>query len=289
MENQNQGSQLPAQQSSIADRMVVTIKGQDGKDVRITKKILMDTICRGMQIPDSDMVQFLTLCQVNQLNPFLREAYLVKYGSQPAQMITSKDAFMKRADRCQDYEGLESGVIAMNDDGVIKDFEGAFMPPKWTLIGGWAKVYRHGRRPYVQRVSFSEYNKNQSTWKSMPMTMIRKVAEVQALREAFPNNLSGLYVSEEGGDNRYIDITDQVQQEKAQNANRTVVGFDEDKPHEPSNVGTGKTDAEKVPEGVDPDTGEILTPGAGSKASTSNESAKANAGGSLFPGEGPGY
>lgn len=286
MENQNQqGAQLPAQ-SSIADRMVVTIKGQDGKDVKITKKILMDTICRGMQIPDSDMVQFLTLCQVNQLNPFLREAYLVKYGSQPAQMITSKDAFMKRADRCQDYEGLESGVIAMNDEGVIKDFEGAFMPPKWTLIGGWAKVYRHGRRPYVQRVSFSEYNKNQSTWKSMPMTMIRKVAEVQALREAFPNNLSGLYVSEEGGDNRYIDITDQVQQEKAQNANRTVVGFDE---QEPSNVGTGKTDAEKVPEGVDPDTGEILNPGAGSKATASNDGAKANAGGSLFPDGGPGY
>lgn len=286
MENQNQnsGPQLPAQQQSIADRMVVTVKGQDGRDVRITKKILMDTICRGMQISDADMVQFLTLCQVNQLNPFLREAYLVKYGTQPAQMITAKDAFMKRADRCQDYEGLESGVIAMNDDGVVKDFEGAFMPPKWTLVGGWAKVYHHGRRPYVQRVAFSEYNKSQSTWKQMPMTMIRKVAEVQALREAFPNNLSGMYVSEEAGDNRYVDITDQVAREKARNANGEAIGFSADGHSKPSQ---STDDAEKVPEGVDPDTGEILDPGAGS-GKPANDGAKPN-GGSLFPDGGPGY
>lgn len=264
-QNQNNGTNLPAQ-STIADRMTVTIKGQDGADVKITKKILMDTICRGMQISDSDMVQFLTMCQVNQLNPFLREAYLVKYGTQPAQMITSKDAFMKRADRCQDYEGIESGVIAMNDDGVIKDFEGAFMPPKWTLIGGWAKVYRKGRRPYVQRVSFSEYDKKQSTWGSMPLTMIRKVAEVQALREAFPNNLSGMYVSEETAD-RVIEVTDKVEGEKKQYANRELVGFSDN----------GQSGS------VDKETGEILD--------TPKEAANAKADkpdGALFS-EGPGY
>lgn len=300
MENQNQnGTQVPAQSPTIADRMVVTVKGQDGNEVKITKRILMDTVCRGMQISDADMVQFLTLCQVNQLNPFLREAYLVKYGTQPAQMITAKDAFMKRADRCQDYEGLESGVIGINEQNVIQDFEGAFLPPKWTLIGGWAKVYRHGRRPYVQRVSFSEYNKSQSTWKQMPLTMIRKVAEVQALREAFPNNLSGLYVSEETADNRYVDVTDQVDQEKKHNANRETIGFGDDKdegrapspspgtpvayaaaPQRPNpgtpvayadapqrpNPGTSSRRplhrsgaSTPAPEGVDPETGEILT------------------------------
>lgn len=258
-------NQTPAtSQQSVADRMVVSVKGQDGKEVKITKRILMDTVCRGMQISDADMVQFLTLCQVNQLNPFLREVYLVKYGNQPSQMITSKDAFMKRADRCQDFEGIESGVIGMNEQNVIQDFEGAFLPPKWQLIGGWAKVYRHGRRPYVQRVSISEYNKKQSTWAAMPLTMIRKVAEVQALREAFPNNLSGMYVSDELTDNRYVDVTEQVKNEKTEYANRAPISFEqpepkadktEQKPHQKTEAGKK---SEKVPEGIDPDTGEIL-------------------------------
>ena len=184
-------------QLTIADRMNVVIKGNDGKDITITKKILMDTICKGMSISDSDMVQFLTLCQVNQLNPFVRDCYLVKYQGTPSQMITSKDAFFKRADNCPDYDGLESGIIAMNGDGVLQDFVGAFMPPTWTLLGAWCKVYRKNRKPTEQRVNFSEYNKGKSTWSSMPLTMIQKVAEVQTLRKAFPNQLGKMYVSEE--------------------------------------------------------------------------------------------
>ena len=183
--------------ASIADRMYVTIKGTDGNDIKITKKILMDTICHGMQISDADMVQFLTLCQVNQLNPFVRDAYLIKFNGAPAQMIVSKEAFMKRADTCPDFEGIESGVIGMNGDGDIKNFVGAFLPPSWELVGGWCKVYRKDRHPYEQQVSLKEYQKGQSTWKTMPLTMIRKVAEVQTLREAYPCQLGGMYVKEE--------------------------------------------------------------------------------------------
>lgn len=277
MDNNKQNTEV-ATQGTIADRMVVNIKGPDGKDVKITKKILNDTICRGMQISDSDMVQFLTLCQVNQLNPFLREAYLVKYGSQPAQMITSKDAFMKRADRCQDFEGIESGVIGMNEQDVIKDFEGAFLPPKWQLIGGWAKVYRSGRRPYVQRVALSEYNKKQSTWNAMPLSMIRKVAEVQALREAFPNNLSGLYISNEMSDNQYVDVTDQVQNEIDQNANKQNIAFTESAPGE----------AVKAPANVDTETGEILD-AQPAKTDGGKSTAKKQSGNLFNSAAGPGY
>lgn len=273
MENKSASTEV-ATQASIADRMVVNIKGTDGNDVKITKKILNDTICRGMQIPDADMVQFLTLCQVNQLNPFLREAYLVKYGTQPAQMITSKDAFMKRADRCQDFEGIESGVIGMNEQDVVQDFQGSFLPPKWKVIGGWAKVYRKGRKPYVQRVSFDEYNQQQSTWKKIPLTMIKKVAEVQALREAFPNNLSGLYISNEYADNLYEDVTDQVHHEIDQNANKQNIGFAADAP-----------DTGTAPAHVDTETGEIID---AQTAKTANKAAAKKPSGSLFS-EAPAY
>ena len=36
-------------------------------------------------------------------------------------------------------------------------------------------------------------------WSKKPATMIRKVALVQALREAFPANLGGMYAAEEVG------------------------------------------------------------------------------------------
>ncbi len=217
----------PAQQASIVDKMVATIKGIDGNDVKINKRILMDTICKGMKVSDSDMAQFITLCQVNQLNPFLREAYLVKYGDAPSQMIVSKEAFMKRADRCADFEGIESGVIVVNKEGVVQNLVGTFFPQDLTLVGGWCDVYRKNRRPYRQTVSLQEYDKKQSTWKQMPATMIRKVAEVQALREAFPNTLSGLYVSDEMQEADAVEI---VEHEKETLANKKSIAFEEPEP-----------------------------------------------------------
>lgn len=228
----------PAQQASIVDKMVATIKGIDGNDVKINKRILMDTICKGMKVSDSDMAQFITLCQVNQLNPFLCEAYLVKYGDAPSQMIVSKEAFMKRADRCADFEGIESGVIVVNKEGVVQNLVGTFFPQDLTLVGGWCDVYRKNRRPYRQTVSLQEYDKKQSTWKLMPATMIRKVAEVQALREAFPNTLSGLYVQDEMQEADAVEI---VEHEKATLANKKSIAFEEPEPK------------------IDKDTGEITS------------------------------
>lgn len=46
-------------------------------------------------------------------------------------------------------------------------------------------------------VSFAEYNTGKSNWTKIPATMIRKVAICHALREAFPEDLGGLYGSEE--------------------------------------------------------------------------------------------
>ena len=54
-------------------------------------------------------------------------------------------------------------------------------------------------------VSFDEYAGKKkdgslnSQWSKKPATMIRKVAAVQALREAFPQSFAGMYVAEEMG------------------------------------------------------------------------------------------
>jgi hypothetical protein len=78
------------------------------------------------------------------------------------------------------------------------------MPSTEALLGGWARVFIKGiKEPFYSAVSFNEYvgrdkdgNINKQ-WNSKPCTMIRKVALSQALREAFPDQNSGLYSPEE--------------------------------------------------------------------------------------------
>ena len=46
-------------------------------------------------------------------------------------------------------------------------------------------------------MSLEEYNTGASLWADKPATMIRKVALVQALREAYPEMYAGVYDSSE--------------------------------------------------------------------------------------------
>jgi phage recombination protein Bet len=155
-------------------------------------------------VTDSEAVMFLNLCKYQHLNPFLREAYLIKYGNRPATMVVGKDTFVKRARANKDFNGFQAGVIVIDSNGNIVEREGSFRLPTDQLIGGWAKVYIKGlSTPYYSAVNWTEYagvdrdgNLN-SMWRSKGATMIRKVALSQALREAFPDDLGGLYEPEE--------------------------------------------------------------------------------------------
>jgi phage recombination protein Bet len=164
---------------------------------------------------------FINLCRYQKLNPFLNEAYLVKFGDQPAQIITSKEAFMKRAEAHPKYQGFEAGII-VERNGELVEVEGAVKLPNDKLIGGWAKVYRSDRKvPTTVRVSFDEFNKGQATWKQMPLNMIRKSAIVNAQREAFPDTVGALYTEDDAGVNNSHEHV--VQEEIQQNANTETI------------------------------------------------------------------
>lgn len=212
-----------------------------GQEIKLSFAIVRNYLTKGNgNVSDQDLVQFISICKFNQLNPFLNEAYLVKFGTQPAQMIVSKEALMKRADACPNYEGMVAGVIIEHEDGKFEDVEGTFFSPKDKLVGGWAKVYRNDRRyPFVSRVSLSEYDKKQSSWNEKKSTMIAKVAKVQALREAFPAQLGAMYTTEERGvqDVAYEEVKAEVQM----NANKETITMD---------LGNG--------EAVDTATGEVM-------------------------------
>ena len=155
---------------------------------------------------DQEILYFIELCKAQKLNPFVRDAYLVKYGNQPAQIIVGKDVFLKKAGENPNFNGLKAGIVVVDKNGDVKEREGSLKVPGDELIGGWCEVYLKNREyPTKCLVSLDEYIQKKkdgtvnSMWSSKPCTMIRKVAQSQALREAFPNELRGLYEKEEMG------------------------------------------------------------------------------------------
>lgn len=161
----------------------------------LTAQDIRQYICK--QANDIEIRRFLEVCKGNQLNPFLNDAYLVKYGTSPAQIIVGKGYFTKNAQKAPRFSHFEAGIIVVRD-GSYTELIGTFKTKADDLVGGWAKVYlKDSDSPFYHTVSMDEYSKKQSTWKTMPSTMIRKVALVQCLREAFPEELEGIYDTSE--------------------------------------------------------------------------------------------
>lgn len=178
----------------------------NGDNIMLDAETVKNYLTNGNgQVTDKEVAMYVQLCKAQQLNPFLKEAYLIKYSnSTPASIVVSKDAFTKRAEAHPQYDGMKSGIIVMSKDGKITEREGAFHLPNENVVGGWARVYRKDKKTETyDSVAYDEYavkdsNGNINTmWRTKPATMIQKVAEVHALRKAFPERLSGMYVEEE--------------------------------------------------------------------------------------------
>lgn len=158
----------------------------------------------GTNVTEQEVQLFLQLCKYQGLNPFLREVYLVKYGNYPASIVTGKEVFTKRAMQNPKYAGMEAGIVVQDENGKIVRRDGSMRLMNEKLLGGWAKVHiKDFSVPIADEVSFEEYAAKKSDgtltgmWSSKPATMIRKVAIVHALREAFPEQFAGLYSQEE--------------------------------------------------------------------------------------------
>lgn len=194
---------------------------QAGKEeIRLTPNIVQQFIVGSeSQITLQEYKYFTSLCKARGLNPFLKEAYCIKYGNNPAQIVVGKDAVIKRAVLNPAFDGIESGVIVQNrETGEIIERKGTFyLKNKEELVGGWAKVYRKDwKHQTYSSVSFDEVAQRKkdgtlnSNWQGKGATMVEKVAKVRALRETFVEDLSGMYDADE--------IDDEQPQEKPKKA-----------------------------------------------------------------------
>lgn len=144
-----------------------------------------------------EFMLFLELGKAMQLNPFLKEIWAIKYGSGPAQIFIGRDGYRRAAQRHPDYEYHYAEAVYAND--IFEAKEGVYnhqfnLKDRGALRGAFCTVKKKSsERPFCLYVPFEEYNKNQTNWKTMPSTMIKKVAEAQCLRMAFQETFGGTY------------------------------------------------------------------------------------------------
>lgn len=189
----------------VKESKPVEIESMEGQHLTVTFDDVKNFICKDATVAECRI--FLETCKQYHLNPFTKEAYLIHYdnknGDTASTIVLGKTCYLKMAENHPQYDGFEAGVIVLiKDVGELVHREGSIVYRDEDLLGGWAKVYRKDRsRPSYEEVKLSEYDTGKSLWSGKKATMIRKVALVHALREAFPSTFGGLYdVSEVNAD-----------------------------------------------------------------------------------------
>ena len=130
----------------------------------------------------AELAYFIEYCRHTGLNPIKKEIWFIK-TSRGIQVLTGINGFFEIANASPQFDGLE---VEFQDND------------KGEPISCTCKVWRKDRsHAHVEKVYMSEYNQRQGTWLTKPRTMLAKVAKAHALREAFSQELAGIYIEEE--------------------------------------------------------------------------------------------
>jgi phage recombination protein Bet len=155
---------------------------------------------------DDEFLLFMQTMKRLNLDVMAKQGYCVPRWSQQAgrmvyQTQVAIDGFRVIAERTGEYEGQTSPQWC-GEDGAWRDVWTGQQAPAAARVG----VYRKGHREATFGVAlFSEFcqltrdKKPSGQWGTMPSVMLLKCAESQALRKAFPNDLSDVYSPEETG------------------------------------------------------------------------------------------
>jgi phage recombination protein Bet len=140
---------------------------------------LRNTIARDLN--DSEFKLFCEIVKATNLNPITKEIWAIKTRA-GLQIMTGINGFLRIANSHPQFDGIETE--AQWDGG--------------KLVAVTCKVHRKDRRyPATATAYLREYAKPSPIWQQMPSVMLTKCAKSLAIREAFIQQLGGLYTAEE--------------------------------------------------------------------------------------------
>lgn len=184
-------------------------------------QLIKNTVAKGAT--DDELKMFISIAKKYDLDPLIKEIWFIKrakkhqdktgkwdykrlpngeidYSGAETSIMTSRDGYLKIAQRNPDFDGVIGFPVREGDifeiDAQNYQVTHKFGAKRGKIMGAWARVDHKRRRPVIVYVDFQEYySANSSVWKQYPSAMIQKVAEVLALKRQF--GISGLVTKEE--------------------------------------------------------------------------------------------
>lgn len=168
-------------------------------------RLIRDTVAKGAT--DEELAHFLYVAKKTGLDPLARQILWIKRRTRQADgsyketatIQTSIDGFRAIADRTDHYAG-QLGPLWCGRDGQWRDVWLESDPP---LAAKVAVVRDDFQEPLWAVALFTDYCQTNAKkepvrlWGRMPSLMLAKCAEALALRKGFPQDLSGVYSTDE--------------------------------------------------------------------------------------------
>ena len=172
-------------------------------------RFVIEAVAPGLN--EKEVWLFLLKANTLKLNPLLGEIFAYAYidrttGQRRLVVIEGRNGKRNLAAKTGKIESIKTEAIyvkniAVKTGEVLSDNKPVYeqQPVKvqpWeggTLWGATCEIMVQGKEtPITETVKFSEYNTKNSVWLTKPETMIKKVAESQALSSALPGMMLDL-------------------------------------------------------------------------------------------------
>jgi recombinational DNA repair protein RecT len=147
----------------------------------------------------------LNVCKNVGLDPFQKQIWCYKDYQQNLIIFAGRDGFLAIAQRDAQFDSLNSFEVCENDEfslsvdgdsiSVSHKIKSLSSDIRGQITGAYAIVKRKNGSPTIVFADIEQYDKNRSAWKTHKSSMIKKVAEMHALKKAF--GISGLQIQEE--------------------------------------------------------------------------------------------